>query len=239
MKKLVLFSLTVAVATQATGCISSSGDGSSNGYITASWKMTDLAKHTLNCPAGFDTAALYSQEINTNFDAVGGPIIDLFNCSDFTGASAALNPTTYYSWITIATDNNAAQYASSTSAFVDLTASDKSYTAEILEDGGYFQMQWQLTSGGVPTSCAAQTDVDGIESIATDVSSSQNFASDIFPCADHVGITSGFAAATYTVSVDAINANMHALGNPVTLTNKTITAPNHVTDLGTVTLRLD
>ncbi len=239
MKKLALFSLIVAVASQATGCVISSGSDTSNGYITASWKMTNIAKATLDCPAGFDTAALYSQEIDTNFAAVGNPIIDLFNCSDFTGQSAALNPTTYYSWITIATDNNAAQYASSTSAFIDLTTNDKSYSAEIVEDGGYFQMQWQLTAGGLPTSCAEQTRVDGIESIGTDVSNSQNFASDIFPCADHVGITAGYAAATYTVSVDAINANMQAIGNPVTLTNKTITAPNNITNLGTVTLPLD
>jgi hypothetical protein len=236
MKKLVLFSLTAAIA-GAAGCTTSSG--SNSGYITASWDLTNIAHQHLQCPTGFNTAALYSQEIDANYNDVGAPIIDLFNCSAFTGVSAPLFPTTYYSWITIATDNNAAQYASTTSAFVDLTNSDKSYTAEILEDGGYFQFQWQLTSGGAPTSCAAQSNVAGIESVSTDVSNSNNFASDIFPCADHLGITSGFSAGTYTVSIDALNAANQAIGPATNLTNKTIQAPNKVTDLGTVTVSLN
>lgn len=236
MKKLVLISLTAAIA-GAAGCTTSSG--SNSGYITASWDLTNIAKQHLQCPTGFNTAALYSQEIDANYNDVGAPIIDLFNCSAFTGVSAPLFPTTYYSWITIATDNNAAQYASTTSAFVDLTNSDKSYTADILEDGGYFQFQWQLTSGGAPTSCAAQSAVAGIESVSTDVSNSNNFASDIFPCADHLGITSGFSAGTYTVSIDALNAANQAIGTPTNLTNKTIQAPNKVTDLGTVTVSLN
>jgi hypothetical protein len=237
MKKLVLFSLIVGAASQTVACTSSSG--SNAGYITASWNLTNIAKQPLGCPAGFNTAALYSQEIDANYNDVGAPTIDLFNCADFHGVSAPLAPTTYYSWITIATDNNAAQYASSTSAYVDLTSSDKSYTAVILEDGGYFQLQWQLQAGGAPTSCAARPDVSGIETVSTSVSNSNNFASDIFPCADHLGITSGFSAGTYTVSVDALNSNNQAIGTPTTLTNKTIQAPNKLTDLGTVTVQLN
>ncbi len=237
MKKLVLFSLIVAAASQTVACTSSSGG--SSGYITASWNLTNIANQSLGCPAGFNTAALYSQEIDGAFNDVGSPTIDLFNCTAFTGVSAPLAPTTYYSWITIATDNNSSQYASSTAAYVDLTNSDKSYTADILEDGGYFQLQWQLTANGAPTSCAARSDVSGIETVSTSVSNANNFASDIFPCADHLGITSGFSAGTYTVSVDALNANNQAIGTATNLTNKTIQAPNKVTDLGTVTVQLN
>ncbi len=207
--------------------------------ITANWKITNLAKQTLNCPSGFDTAALYSQEIDTNFNDVGSPVIDLFNCTNFTGVSGPLKATTYYSWISIANTNNSAQYASSTSAFVDLTNTDKSYNADILTDGGYFQLQWALQKNGVGTTCAAQSQVAGVESISTDTANSNNFASDIFPCADHLGITSGFSAGTYTVSVDALNSSNAAVSQAVNLTNKTIQAPNKVTDLGTVTIPLD
>jgi cysteine-rich repeat protein len=226
-----------------------SGDGCSatctvetvgrSGYITAKWDLTNVAHQHLDCPGGFDTAALYSQEVDASFNNVGAPVIDLFNSTDFTGRTAALSPTTYYSWVSIANTNNSSQYATSTEAFVDLTAADKTYSADILEDGGYFQFQWALTLGGNPTTCAAQANVKGIESVSTDTANSSNFASDIFPCADHVGITSGFSAGMYTVSIDALNASNQAIGTPVNLTNKTITAPNKVTNLGTVTIPLD
>ncbi len=236
MKNLVLFSLTAALASQ--GCVSSSDDNT-NGYITATWDIKNISGQQLDCPTGFDTAALYSQEIDGNYNDVGSPVIDLFNCTDFTDTSAPLAPTTYYSWITIANDNNTAQYASTTSAFVDLTDSDKSYKADILTDGGYFQLQWQLTQDGSPTTCAAQSQVSGVEALSTDVANSSNFASDIFPCADHLGITSGFSAGTYTISVAALNGANQSIGTADPITNKTIQAPNKITDLGTVTIPLD
>ncbi len=66
----------------------------------------------------------------------------------------------------------------------------------------------------------------------------QNFASDIFPCTDHFGITSGFLAANYTVHVDAIDHSSPpaSIGDAADLTNKVVQAPNRVTDLGTVTV---
>ncbi len=227
--------------TSGDGCSASctTEGGGDTGTITAKWNITNIAGQQLDCPTGFDTAALYSQEIDASYNDVGSPVIDLFNCTDFQGVSDPLAPSTYYSWVTIANDNNTSQYASTTSAFVDLTTTDKTYSADILEDGGYFQLQWQLTQGGSPTTCAAQTQVHGIEAISTDVANSSNFASDIFPCADHLGITSGFSAGTYTVSVDALNASNQSVSTAVNLTNKVIQAPNKVTDLGTVTIPLD
>lgn len=96
MKKPVLFSLIVGAASQTVACTSSSSGGS-NGYITASWNVTNLASQSLGCPTGFNTAALYSQEIDGAYNDVGAPTIDLFNCSDYRGVSAPLPPTTYYS----------------------------------------------------------------------------------------------------------------------------------------------
>ena len=87
MKKPVLFSLIVGAASQTVACTSSSSGGS-NGYITASWNVTNLASQSLGCPTGFNTAALYSQEIDGAYNDVGAPTIDLFNCSDYRGVSA-------------------------------------------------------------------------------------------------------------------------------------------------------
>ena len=75
--------------------------------------------------------------------------------------------------------------------------------------------------------------------MTTDISDPQNAISDIFNCADGSGVTSVFLAGTYTVSIDAVNTALQSIGTAAPLTNKTITAPNHVTDLGTVTIPID
>jgi anaerobic selenocysteine-containing dehydrogenase len=49
-------------------------------------------------------------------------------------------------------------------------------------------------------------------------------------------VTAGLVAATYTVSVDALNASMQAIGTAPTLTNKVISSPNKVTNLGTINI---
>ena len=242
MKKLVLFSLIVALVSQVTGCIISSDDddGGGNGFITANWDIKSIDGTHLDCPTGFDTAALYSQEIDANYGNVGGPITgDLFDCVAFTGLSAPLPATTYYSWIQIENHDGSTVYAQTVEAFVDLTLSDKTFSADIYDDGGYFQMAWALTVGGAPSSCAANADITGVEAISTEVGNANNAVSDIFHCGDHNGVTDVLPAGTYTVSVDAFNAAMQAVGTAPTLTNKTIQVQNHVTDLGTITIPLD
>jgi hypothetical protein len=241
MKKLVLFSLIVALASQVTGCIISSDDtGTTDGAITANWDVKSVDGTSLQCPAGIDTAALYSQEIDTNFGDVGGQITgDLFDCSAFTGLSAPLAPTTYYSWIQLENHDGSLVYATTVQAFVDLTTSDKSFNANIYTDGGYFQMAWVLTVGGSPSSCAANADITGVEAISTEVGNANNAVSDIFHCGDHYGVTDVLPAGTYTISVDAFNASMAAVGTADAITNKTIQVQNHVTDLGTITIPLN
>jgi hypothetical protein len=234
MKKLVLFSLISALG----ACTTSSGG--TDGFITANWDIKSVDGTSLQCPTGFDTAALYSQEIDANFGDVGGPITgDLFDCSAFTGLSAPLAPTTYYSWIQIESHDGSQVYATTVQAFVDLTLSDKSFSANIYDDGGYFQMAWQLTVGGVPSSCAANSDITGVEAISTEVGNASNAVSDIFHCADHYGVTDVLPAGTYTISVDAFNSAMQAVGTAATITNKSIQVQNHVTDLGTITIPLN
>jgi hypothetical protein len=247
MKKLVLGALTAAVISQAAGCIISSGDDSGNdAFITANWSVKSLATGASSpCPADptYDTAALYSQEVDANGNNIGQPIIDLFDCAAGHGTSAPLAPSTYYSWIVIANHDNTDQFATSIEAPVDLTVADKSFTATLLEDGGYFQVAWNLTDAatGSPLLCSDIADIGGVEAISTDVSTPSNAASDIFPCEDHFGITGGFLAGTYTVHVDALNmANPpQSIGDAQDLLNKTIQPQNVVTDLGTVTIPIN
>ena len=68
------------------------------------------------------------------------------------------------------------------------------------------------TVAGAPSSCAANADITGVEAISTEVGNPNNAVSDIFHCADHYGVTDVLPAGTYTISVDAFNASMAAVG---------------------------
>ncbi|NVB84034.1 MAG: hypothetical protein HOV81_37005, partial [Kofleriaceae bacterium] len=105
----------------------------------------------------------------------------------------------------------------------------------------YFQMQWDLVDAATnaPLSCAQAGATNGVESIATDVSTPSNSASDQFDCEDHYGVTSGFLAATYTISVAALGSGDASVGTAPAITNKPIRDKNQVTDLGTVIIPID
>jgi len=245
MKKLVLFSLIVAAASQAAGCIISSGDDDGGTpRITSTWEIKSIDGTNLGCPAGFDTAALYSQEIDDAGINVGPPIADLFDCVAGIGTSAPLDATFYYSYVSIENDSGSSVYATSTEAFVDLVVENKQLDAKIYDDAGYIQFSWQLTraSDGSPVSCtqagAEGPSVDGVESISTEVGNSSNSASDIFDCTDHFGVSSALPAGTYTISVDAMHGQQ-ALGVAPAIANQTIRDLNRVTDLHTITIPLD
>ncbi|HEY0252924.1 MAG TPA: hypothetical protein VGC41_15420 [Kofleriaceae bacterium] len=237
MKKLVLL---VAVL----GACSSNDDGGGGGgggadaFVTAKWDFKSIDGTPLQCPTGFGTTALYSQEIDAAGANIGAPVIDLFDCNAFQGTSDALDQTTYYSWVQIQNTDGSSTYASSPEAFVDLTANDATFTANIYDDAGYFQLAWQLQDGGSNTTCAANPDITGVEAISTEIGNSSNSASDIFHCGDHFGITDALPAGDYTISVDAFNASMAAVGTADPVTN-TIKDRNRVTDLGTITIPLD
>lgn len=243
MKNVILGTLLVGAAAQLAGCIIEDnkndpppGDAA---YITASWKIQNVAGSVAPCPPGFDTAALVSQEIDAAGNDIGSPITDLFSCADGTGISDPLAPAVYKSWIQITDHSGANVYAQSAAAIVDLTTADKSFSAEIVTDGGYFVFDWALTgaTSGAPLTCAA-AGADTVELIST-VSGGTQFLTDKFTCDDGYGVTSALAAGSYTVSIDATLGNGGALGTAMTLTNKVIQAPNKFTDLGSVMIPID
>jgi hypothetical protein len=229
-------SLIALAASQAAGCIITSGDDTGDAFISATWQIRSEAQNIeVGCPPGFDTAALYNQPVDANGNNAGPVIVDLFDCAAKAGTSAPLPPTTYLTWIEITDHNNTNVYAKSLSAYVDVTVSDKTFNAQILDDGGYFQLSWDLIGAqtNAPLSCASAGVTGGIEAVATEVANPNNFASDIYDCEDHTGITAGYTAGTYTIRVDAFTTGNQTLGG-VDLTNKTILDRNRVTDLGTI-----
>jgi hypothetical protein len=245
MKRFVLASLIALAASQAAGCIITSGDddgGGGDAFISATWSIRSEATNSeVGCPSGFDTAALYNQPVDANGTSIGSPIIDLFDCVAKSGTSAPLPPQLYKSWIVIADHTNANQYATSLSAFVDVTVSDKTINTQILTDGGYFMLSWNLQGAATnaPLTCAQAGASGGVEAVGTLVSNPNVSNSDIFDCEDRSGVTAGYTAGLYTVSVAALNSADLSVGTAAPLTNRAIEAPNRVTDLGTITIPID
>lgn len=237
MKNLVLGSL-IAIAA-GTGCVIEDGDSCplESGNMTANWTIKEAASGAaVSCPAGYPTAALYSQRIDPNGAPVGAPIIDLFDCDCGTGTTQ-LDPGLYLEWIEIATDTNSSTFAKSASARVDLTnGGPASFNVQILEDGGYFMLTWGLVgkNSGSALTCS-QASADGISLIGTEINNATNSNEDIFTCDDHQGITAGYVAGDYTVAATALNAADQNIGETQTKT-ATIGDRNSFTDLGNVTI---
>ena len=244
MKKLVLGILVATVVSQAAGCVISTSDDTTNyATITANWSLETVAGGAATCPPGFDTAALYSQTVDSENRLTGSPIIDLFNCADGVGISDPLPPAVYASWIAITNGSNTSTYAESIKAIVDVVDVDKNYSASILTDGGYFEMTWDLMGATTNASltCAQVPGVvsstGGVEAVVT-VSGGTASATDQFNCEDHYGLTAGFLNGSYTVSVDAFSAS-GAEGTAPLLVNKVINNANKVTDLGNIIIPID
>jgi hypothetical protein len=219
-----------------------SGDGSDSGvaHVGASWTIKDSPQDTgtLACPAGYDTAALVNQPIDSAGNNAGSPIVDLFDCAAGQGTSADLPAATYLTWIQITDASGSNVYAKTVPARLDVTDVDLTYNADILENGGYFQLQWSLVgaSSNEALSCAdagvtgAQS---GVELVST-VSSGTDAKTDQFTCEDGVGVTAGLPTGTYTVSLDAFTT-AGAVGTAPTI-NTSIGDRNQITDLGTVSI---
>ena len=261
MKSLVLGSLFAMAVSPLGACVVNNGGGGGGGdvaHVQISWKTVDAsltgpAQETA-CPAGYDTAALFSQEVDASGAPIGSPIIDLFDCAAGTGITSGLPPATYNEWVEITDHSGANEYAESPSSteqgqIIDLTTSDLSYTTQVVNNGGVFALSWSLVgaTSNQPLTCAqagATGGNSGVEAIAT-VSGGTMSADDIFNCDNPtLPITAPYPAGNYTVSVDALNANMQAIGTAPAIPSATIVDPatdptKPVTDLGNITIPID
>lgn len=248
MKNLVLQSLLlVGIASQATGCIITSGDDDGGGgelaVVTAEWSFRDVRQDgstavETDCPAGFNTVAMYNQEIDRSGRPVGSPIIDLFDCIDFRHDSAPLPATVYETWLEVTTNGGGSVYAQSLAAEVDVVNSDKTFKADIVNNGGYFQLGWDLRdAGGRALDCADVAELDGIEIHAT-LQSDDTLITDQFDCERGFDVTAALIEGSYAVSINAFQdgPNDVSISDPTNLPTQIIRDRNQVTELGTVTI---
>jgi hypothetical protein len=256
MNKLALATLMTTLISQAAGCIiqddrnagGGGGGGSGGGgggvdvaAISARWSMRNMVDGaTTACPAGFDTVQLIAQPIDDNGNAVGDPSVDLFDCKSQTGTSTDLVPDVYRVWYEVRSHDLATLYAQSLSQVLDVRQADQSFSADILNDGGYFQLSWDLVGQATkrPIDCAQVAGIDSIKAISTSVADARRAYDDKLTCEDHSTVTSGLLQGSYTISIDAM-AGTKSLGKAASLTNKVIEGHNRVTDLGLITIAID
>ncbi|CAN5922308.1 hypothetical protein BH11MYX3_BH11MYX3_03420 [soil metagenome] len=248
MKKLVLGSLVVAVASQAAGCVASSG-GDEYALINAQGDLQTTAGASIPCPPGTTTAAVYAQAVDTNYRLVGQPYIDLYDCNAHAGVSDPLPPDVYQAWVELTSEGGGSVYATSTSLneasptdeyFVNVLDVDQPFKTTILSDGCYFQFDWDLrdSATNAPLTCTTGA-VTKVAILSTSVTNANNSFDDRFPCEKQYGLSGGLLQGAYTVEVSATNAAGQGLGPQTEFLNKTIAGPNKVTDLGTVMVKVD
>lgn len=247
MKNLIVGSLIALAASQAAGCIITSGDDDpieEDAYITANWEVRSIESNAaISCPPGVDTAALVSKSTDgAPCDPILGgsdTCVELFDCGARSGVSAPLVPNIYQSWIQLQNHDGSMVYAKSIAAIVDVIDADKSFSAQILADGGYFQFAWDLVGEQSNASLGcAEAGVTGSGAgiqLQAFISGSDQSLGDIYDCEEGIGdlavITPGYLEGDYEILLDAVNPD--PVGSAPVI-NATIDAPNEVTNLGRV-----
>ncbi|MEO8698113.1 MAG: hypothetical protein ABI658_31745 [Acidimicrobiales bacterium] len=252
MKKLVLGSLMAVLVSQAAGCIITTDGGEDYALINVEWDLktapvtTSQPGHTIPCPPGTTTAAVYAQAVDTSFRLVGSPFIDLYNCDIGAGTTDPLPPDVYQTWVELTSEGGGNVYATSTSLneasptdeyFVNVLDFDQTFATTILADGGYFQFDWDLrNAANQPITCAS---VPKVALFSVDVNDATRAFDDRFPCDKLYGLTGGLLQGGYQVKVTAINSSGQGLGPDTVINNRAIAGPNKVTDLGSVMVQVD
>jgi len=238
MRKLVLGAALVVAAT-SVGCTTSDG-GSDEVAVPVSWKFTELSTNsTLGCPTGFGTAVIKSQPIDdVTHLGIGQPFTDQFNCSDLHGTIGLPDGDVYLIWVEITSNSGGTLYAQSQETIYDTLTDTGVVDAEIIDDGGFFFLEWDLYDASNRLVGCADAGSKSVEVIATGLSSGTESTDDSFDCTDHYGVTAPVIAGTYQVAIQALDASNAALGDGPSVT-KDIVAPGDYTDLGLVKIRLD
>src|SRR5690606_13932054 len=148
----------------------------------------------------------------------------LFDCIDDRNFSDPLAPGVYETFVSVTSDGGASIYADSLAAIVDVRSADKTFVTEIVDNGGYFKIGWNLRDEvtNEPLLCGVNLDIDGIEIDAT-LLGPQDLVVDQFDCERGFDFSAAIMEGTYSVDVSAFmdaQPDDVLVGEPVTLTNQ-------------------
>ena len=245
MNKLALATVMTLIS-QAAGCIVQSDRNFDGGSvevatISARWSFRNMLDGaTTRCPTGFDTVQLNVQSIDANGDPIGDPAVDLFDCGANRGVATDLFPDVYQVWIEVRSHDLTKLYAQSLSQILDTRQVDQTFTTDVLNDGGYFLLGWDLVgkTSNRPLECSQVAGLDTVRTISTSIADSTRAYDDLFTCSDHSSVSAGLLQGAYTISIDAM-VGEKSVGKATTLTTKVIGGQNAITDLGTIVIPID
>lgn len=215
------------------------GGGTALASISARWSLRNMVDGAFTrCPTGFDTVELLAMPVDADGVPLDEPSVDLFDCESRAGSSTDLLPDIYQVWIEVRSRDRQALYAQSLSRILDVRTADQGFSTDILNDGGYFQLSWDLVGASTnrPLACAQVTGLDSVFAVSTSVADAHRVYEDRRLCDDYAGVSEGLLQGSYTITIDAMAGN-RSLG-AVALTDQ-IAGQNRITDLGTVTIPLD
>lgn len=219
------------------GCTLCMIDTARMASIDATWTLQTAAMDPAPCPTGFDTAAVTSQPVDAQGANAGAAVIDLFDCGATMGMTRPLAATTYSATVAITNHAMSQTFATSLAMPIDLSdATDKPLDVSFLTDGGRFRLAWQLvkmSDGTTPVDCTAVDTMAHVRLAMTNATTSATGNAQL-SCAAGSGITGAIVAGTYTVSIAVLNNAYMNEGSLPDLTGQVITAPDGLTDLGTV-----
>lgn len=220
------------------GCGNDDADGV---FVTATWMFRSVTVNTAQtCPEGYGTVVVHARTTNgARCNAEGDQICSEPNaCSDGMGISGRLLPNVYEVWLEVTSETGDSVYAVTAPERIDLTLGDKSYARQILVDGGVFDVAWSLRgTDGTPRSCDQASVAAVVITTSDEADPSSANASEI-PCDRGRGYTLPYLAGSYTVSLEAVDENGQTRGLSDTLNGQVVTAPNGITDLGTIAISL-
>lgn len=216
------------------GCTLCMIDADRTAAIDARWRLVTASGGVAACPADYQTAAVIATPMT-------GPIvIDLFDCSASMGTTSQLPAGVWAAQVAITNATMSQTFSTSLAQVIDLSdATNKPLATSFVTDGGYFKLTWKLVKMSDPAievSCDAVSPMSRIKVLAANADPSVPAASTSFPCAGGTTVTSAFVAGTYSVIVSALTNTFATRGSAPGLTGQVITAPEGITDLGTVTI---
>jgi hypothetical protein len=248
MNKLLFVIVTLGVS-QLAGCIieesgrdhGGGGGGVEVATISARWSLRNMSDGaSTRCPVGFDSVQLIAQAIDERGEPFDEPAVDLFDCEDRRGVMTDLAPDVYQVWVEVRSHDLTRLYAQSLSQVLDLRTADQAFSTEMLNDGGYFQLSWDLIGKTTnrPLACSQAVGASTIKTVSTTVADGTRAYDDTFVCEDGSAVSGGLLEGAYTIAIDAL-AGDKSVGKATTLTTKVIAGQNAVTDLGTILIPID
>lgn len=208
MKNLVLSALVLGTASLSGACVAVD-----ESTITATWTLQDWNDTTetavaAGCPAGGDTAVVYSLPSGETNPA--NALKDLFNCADGIGTTSDIGAGNFTTWVEITDHSTDVLYAQSGSQQVSLALNDNVAPNPFVfqVNRGYIHAAWTLSGITCPQ-------IDGIEYNSTGPDA--YLLSDTFDCVDAQGTTFPAPLFNYTVAIQGLNPAKQAVTTTGTL----------------------